>query len=304
MRLSEAREIIEQNINLLSTYKGKDLGNGTTELSNYEDTIFAINNISKLGIITDEVKGLNQLPTIYFSSVPKPIILTADFNLFGNIIYAIKQKSNAALDLINNAVPTENEHSVNIKLPEYGDLKEIATFFNELDFIFRSTITSGLVDGRVEIEKFESGSMWIGVAVGTKVAANFIGKVAKAGLEIQEKYYNNQKMKRELEQLDLNNEKDRTKNDMLKVISDAMEKNLKLLISEKTEMLLKEENIEGSQEKIGNLERSLEKLGKLFYEGMQIRPSLTASEEIKQEFPQEPKVLNSKEVKLLKNDEE
>jgi len=302
MRLSEVREVIAKNSLDIMAFEFTNFTNNNTAVMGFMKPIQAVRNIAKLGFLEEELNELIDITSLYNSSLDKTTIDSHIFTSFHKVMSSVSIKVKGISDAIDHVLPKEEENSLNVKLPDYSDLKDISEFFRDIDFIFRSTITSDLVEGKVEVVKFESGSMWVGIALGSQAAVTFIGNISKKALVIQEQYYKNQMVKKEIEKLDLLNNQNSGNVDTLKIISDAMEKQLELIITQNTKMVIEEEGIEVSNEKLRALERSLGLMAKLYNDGMKITPSLNAGASVKEEFPSEPSLIDTKEIKLLKNE--
>lgn len=195
---------------------------------------------------------------------------------------------------IDNVLPKEDEYSISIKLPEYETFEEYNKLFKSLKTVFS---TFEQLQYITELKMFETGSKWINIKFekpnkedikSILLAISILFNMANFSLDLRNKYLEGEKTIAYLKQYET-------------IVNDAERK--KLL--EVYEILQKEEHVKYEKYKEQIIERllqdsgiefnntqknditprvgaSIEKLGELIDEGMEIKPALNAPKEITQ----------------------
>jgi hypothetical protein len=285
MRLREIKKIIEDNLPLIA-FNAEKTG-GSVVVTNYLKAINAINNLADFMFVSDEINSLKGMPWVYYNKSREERVIIDDqtFRGFNIVVDSIKGKCNTVIELINEAIPEENVNSISVKLPDYKELNQLSRFFSELDKSLGQAIINDTIEGKVELQNFDSGSLWIEIVVGSGIALSFIAGLTWSAMVIRKKFLEGDILIKKIEAMGI-------KNESLKEIQTTIEKELELLIEAETvELLGKYEFPESNPEYTERLKYSVKTLGKLLYEGAEIHHSLTAPEEAKNLFPDYNKVL-------------
>lgn len=183
---------------------------------------------------------------------------------------------------INNYVTTEEtEKTINIKLPQTNELRE---FSITIDLLERALSEISIINGggEIKIEQLDHGSLWIIISVCSMQIVKAISKAANAALDIAKKKVELDLMKETLKRS--------------KIETQAIESYVKLqktiinqLLQEYSEQLedQKEEDSNGlaKAERRNRYKKALDELTTLISAGAEFHPSLTAAQEIIDEFP-------------------
>lgn len=284
MRLREIREIIANNYNKLN-FDAASRGSGNITISNFQRVIDSVNNMKDFKFLETELEKLKQIDDIYYNKSSEDIVIVDNvtYNAFNEIITLIKLKCSTAINIIDESIPDQNENSISVKLPNYNDLSDLSVFFSELDKALRQSLVNDVINGKVELQNFDSGSYWVEIIIGGGVALNFVAGLTWTAAVIRKKFLEGELLKKKVESMGI-------KNEALEEISDALSKELEIMVDTESKQLLDNQQINYDPEFLGRVKFSVKTLAKLIYEGTEIHHSLSAPEEVKNLFPDFTKI--------------
>ena len=143
-------------------------------------------------------------------------------------IEAIKNKANAILDFFDASSPIQ-EDAIDIRLPDVTTFSEMEAVFKDLKTSIEVTLNTTGVDHNLKIFSAEPGSIWIKVALGSKIAVSLIGEICKKALDFRKELANAKITEQRLRMLKVNND-----------ILESIGKNTVKLHNELTEKLSKD----------------------------------------------------------------
>jgi hypothetical protein len=278
MRLQEIKQNLEKNIeNLQFIVNGRN--DGTIDISNYQNAIKAVEEIAVLGFIKSELQKLKSLDSLYYNkSTDDRIIVNSDtYAIFQEVMTFIKEKSLAVFHAMDLAIPNQDEFSVSIKLPNYGELDKLPSFFNSLDKSLNQSLVNSYIGGNVTIQAFDSGSFWVVLSVGSIAALKFLGKLTDVASKISTMIF-------DIKKENLNFEKQKASNDFINELNKLQVQRLNSYITLEAKALMNSENIE-DPEYLARLQFSIKEIAELIFEGTQIYPNKHASAEDIKYFP-------------------
>lgn len=295
MRLREVAQILEKNYPRL-TYTSVQVGD-FIEITEFIDAMIAIEEMSNFPFLRDDIKKLINMPEIYNnrSSDNKVRVSTTQYRDFSDIMGKLISKCSTVLVAINGSVTEESDCSLNVKLPDYDDLAKIARFFQDLNSALTLSLGDPKIGGKIEVKAFETGSLWVTISVGTTVAVKLLTHIAHSALAVKKKYYEIEKTKLDLQAVGMNLE-------FQKHYLDAASSALDLLVKGHAANLVKshEELNNSDHEYTARLEKSIQLIGKLFYEGTEIHKALNApAETTSDNFPEYNKLETEAGIKEL-----
>jgi hypothetical protein len=296
MRLREMESIVKDLLpEIEPDLVAVDSGNSRFYFSNYYKTISKILELGDLGFIDSEVEALKKIsPVLNYRSLDNEIIVGSDIrNTIISITNEIKRKSTVVLDVARITTTSEGQDSIDVKLPDFNDLKQASKFFNDLSNALEIIVVNEDVGGKIELQGFESGSMWITIAVGTPIAVKLIGQIVSLALEMRVQYYESEQIKLATKSLGLSVKAQEELVDGLKNKIDTQ------LTSKSSEVLENSVIKDKSPEFTSRFNLGTKMITELIYQGTQIHPSLMSPKENKQSFPDYPE-LKTDEIKLLK----
>lgn len=271
--------------------------NGTSNyvFHKYQDFVDVVLEIAELGFIDVELEQLKQMTTIYsFRAQEADIQITSDLtSALAKLAEEVKKKCYVVLEIAAKTLSAEDSESIDVKLPEFNNLKEASRFFNDLNNALEIVVVNKYVGGKVELQGFESGSMWITIALGTPIAVKLIGQIVSAAFDMRAQYHQTEQLKAATRSLD-------AVGDAQKILLDALDKQVDELFRSRATDVLEHSTIEDrGSEYTGKFLHAVTTITELIYQGTQIHPSLMGPKENKESFPTYPKLQND-EIKQLK----
>ncbi|WP_314587900.1 hypothetical protein [Paenibacillus terrigena] len=300
MRIREIEQIVKENFNNLEVeITGYNSTNNKYYVSNFQKTIDSIKKLSQFDFIAEEVGILKSFDFIYYNSdeADKVYVDSNTYNAVLNARNDIIKKCYTVLSLVKEALPTEeSEDSIDVKLPEYKDLNKISDFFDTLNKALEIIVVNKDINGKVQLQSFESGSLWLNIIVGAK-AVKWIGIVMEKVMEVRHKYYETEKLKAGIKSLN-------NVNDAQELIIKALDVQVKEFVEVKTNEVLSDGTIANpSPEYTARMQYSIQALAELVYQGAEIHAALGSPREIKNEYPKYLE-FDKTEIKSIKENSE
>ena len=255
---------------------------GTYYIDDIQKVKVAIRELDHIGFLHIKDSDDDLLAQIN-ASITNRFILNGIQNEAYKTLFDRLSYSNVMLhQWINNYVTTEEtEKTINIKLPQTNELRE---FSITIDLLERALSEISIINGggEIKIEQLDHGSLWIIISVCSMQIVKAISKAANAALDIAKKKVELDLMKETLKRS--------------KIETQAIESYVKLqetiinqLLQEYSEQLedQKEEDSNGlaKAERRNRYKKALDELTTLISAGAEFHPSLTAAQEIIDEFP-------------------
>lgn len=299
MRLRDYQNLLEDSINSLKQLSMTIIQNNANVGRSHDVKVFGLvafnNTISKLektNLFDKIIKNIRSLE--YFNRAENDIVVRQnEYDNLNNYRQQLLTQIENLKNTIDNILPEENSESINLKLPEYKTFEEYNNLFKLLKIVFAPF---DLLQVTTDLNNFETGSKWINISFNKpskedlKTITIFIllfFNMANSSLDLRNKYlegeksiayikqYENQVSEQErkklLEAFEILQKTDNSKYEQYKeeIIK-------KILIN--SGIKLSEEKENEIMPRIGS---SLEIMGKLMDEGMEIVPALNAPDEIK-----------------------
>lgn len=257
----------------------------------------AVNLLSDTGLFQKQIDEV-FLHTIYVNSITDSAQAThQETKLLVKDIDSLRYDVSIILSAIEQQIPDEDSDSINIKMPkEVNDLASLSKVCVEFDKIFNQLFVNDTINGQQKIVSVENGSIWINLLIGN-AATRLIGKVTWAAAVIFNKITEvraNQEFNRGL----------KLKNDALDEIIKLHKLHIDQLIAAEAELIANEEfaNNVDKNEYIQRLKMSIKELSDLIFRGAEIRPAISAPEQVSNLFPEFPKLIGvSSKIKEIES---
>ena len=252
-------------------------------IENYEKTMIYLSRIRKFDFIENDINQLEEkCGSIFNSRTGRLIVPTSTKNEFVNRMNIIKGKLDTIKSIGEEFIKKEDETDINVKIPT-NDLTEISKIFNEIDKALNQTIVNKKINGKVEVKKFETGSLWVGIGLGSVAAISFVGSMLWASQVIRKKYYEAELSRQYVDAIKDKNE-DIAK--ARKLILSVIEKELDKEYDEECKKIIEENNLEEEGNEYSNkLKYALKTFNELSEKGVEFHPNQLAPEEVKNLFP-------------------
>lgn len=279
MRLRETRDLLKKYSHLIQ-YSATKLNNGDYDVKGLQKAINAIDSLTPLGFLDPDIERLKKFDVVYRSkSNDDRMRLSSDTQLTINrIITTAREKVEGYQKLITNSIPEHEENVVSVKLPQYRDLEDLSKFFKTLDTAMQSGLKNDQIKGEYHLQNFDTGTLWIDIAVGSIATVNFFGRLISTAMNVKEKSYHVQIAQKELEAAEIQVE-------TLDIAKSALEKKLDAIVDHEISALNGEVDI--NHEVLGEMKLSVKLLSKLINEGTEFHRPLNAPEEVNT-FPEPP----------------
>lgn len=281
MRLRDMKQLLIDNIDDLE-FEYERVGNSSQyDIFGFQKTIKAVNNLRELDFLKNEITELSQLENIYYDkSISDRIRVDGNsYSNFKNLIKVIANKCTATLEAFDQAIPDQQEYSISVRLPDYKSLDELSKFFSKLNTSLEQAIVNDKIKGKITIQNFDSGSLWVELLLGGASALRFVGTLVRTAAVVRNKSYHVMMLEQQARTLEI-------KNDTLEDLQKGLSKSINVLVEAETKNLLNQEGIEYDPEYLEKMKYSVKMLAELINEGTQIHPSYLAEKENIANFPE------------------
>ncbi|MBU8612122.1 MULTISPECIES: hypothetical protein [Bacillus] len=267
-------------------------------ITGLQKSLNAINELSCLGFLDDDIKRFESLGNIYHLRSPEDkveveSIISTQIVSYINIV---KEKLNGFITLIDKSVSKQDKNTVSVKLPNFNTLDELEKFTKKLNKAFQSGITNKEIDGQFNLQGFDTGSMWMEILVSSSAALLILGKIIDAAQKIainSQQYLNAKAL---YERTVLQNEQVKKQTEASDAFLEGLQKSINAITDAEIKNVI--EGSDYSAEAIGEIKKSAELFAGLINEGAQFHPSLDAPTEAVEAFPESPQSLEEPQ-KLL-----
>ena len=292
MRLRDYQNLLEINIKRLKSVTLSVAGTSRGLIHDYKMSgLFEFNKVvdeyQNVGLFNDVIKNYKNFD--FLKRMKDEIILDEnEYKQLKSIVDNLKIQSNNLKIVIDSILKNEDKNTINLKIPSsISNISEFRNFIDNLDLMFH---VYRELSCDINFNGVDSGSSWIVVAFAAgsivKKCIEFILEIAEKSLELRKLKLDGDRKKLELEELkhkisikEYNNiirareeENDKNYSNLRETIAIQLLYNLKL----------EEKEIKNRNELIEKTKIALDKMGELLDLGMEIKPALNASEEIKQ----------------------
>lgn len=278
MRFRELQTIINSNINKLH-FSSKKLNNGNISVEGYYGVITTVNNIAHLGLIDDEIQQLIDNNNI-LNITPKSNIMNmqeATFIKFNNTIVAITSKLQAISAAIDMCLPKQSPLSVTVGLPDYHSFSDIPDFSKNLYKVF--TLYFGKDADGIEIQNFDSGSLWYEIAFASTALAASFGSLVMLVNYCYAKIRQHKIAEVQYKELNLKQE---VRAELSQALTDKITQEIQ---SDVVHFLSRENNGSPDPEKTASTIKAVIKLFDLIDSGATFETAIDANDKIKESFP-------------------
>ena len=178
-----------------------------------------------------------------------------------------------------------DENEVSIKLPTANQLSNVVESLSRIDKILSQAMSILPESPPISVRRWENGSLWIDMLVGSASGVVLIGGIAWAAACAFKKYQEGRLLEKMSESLGM-------KNEVLGVLRDGVDRAVNEIIDAEAKRLdEKHSKAKGEVETIGRLQFCIRELYEMVRAGTEVHPSLLAPEDVKNVFPNMEEVL-------------
>ena len=221
-----------------------------------------------------------------------------DFYPLRNLAEEIDASVATLLDFISTRLPQTEDgiERISVKLGNGQQFSIVAEKVERLEALLSQALSVLDDTPIVHVEGWETGSLWIDLAVGSSAAVFLIGGISWAATCVLKKYQEAKILEKMCEGLSI-------KNEALRSIQEATDEAIKALVTAEARRLdSKHSKKSGDPETIQRLEHCIRGFFEMIKEGTEIHPSLTAPEDVQNVFPKLGEVLGLESGTKLLND--
>lgn len=267
-------------------------------ITGLQKSLNAINELSCLDFLDDDIKRFESLGNIYHLRSPEDKVEVESLisNQIVSYINIVKEKLNGFITLIDKSMSKQDKNTVSVKLPNFNTLDELEKFTKKLNKAFQSGITNKEIDGQFNLQGFDTGSMWMEILVSSSAALLILGKIIDAAQKIainSQQYLNAKAL---YERTVLQNEQVKKQTEASDAFLEGLQKSINAITDAEIKNVI--EGSDYSAEAIGEIKKSAELFAGLINDGAQFHPSLDAPPEAVEAFPESPQSLEEPQ-KLL-----
>lgn len=294
MRLIDTKVLLDRLIEASNEINETSSQNQRTVISKFSKFGQICSTAFEKGLLTEHINKYEALSFYWTSNVDSLKISTTEYTRFDAFASSIRSDARQASNAIAKSITELPEHSVSIKLPELTSFEDLKNFCDSMKKVLMQTVTHGNIDGKVSIVNFDSGSLWIDVALGTTLAIKVVGGISWAALSIRNKMIEGDKRAEELRTMKL-------ENSALEAVVTAQNDYVEKLLDSESAALAKEViGDEADHEYSQRLRLGIKEMAGLIHRGAEIRCRLSEPEDVRNSFPDfdHPLLVESKQ-KLL-----
>lgn len=297
MRLRTIKHIISETLPQLEVLGTKrNTSPLTFQLNNPESLRDAILDIEDLGIMPHILTELKNQSFFTFNG-PSLIIPHQEYNVLNKNLPELRAALEATAESIKKAQnhKVENSLIVSIKIPEIADFQELEKVSAKLTKIFSQTLLTDQIEGGFKIIGFDTGSNWIDILATSTAIVQTIGGLAWSGAVVFKKMQEGLLIQQKVREMKISNN----------AIEEVVEKSKEEVneVAEKEAQFIYNKYFSGKDpEQIARIKMALKEIAELYNQGGAIKPSLAASEEVEEEFPELSEIHSIKsKVKQIEN---
>ena len=204
MRLQIVREVLKlykQDVVLHISTVGNDRNN--KRVSGIQKLGSAIEKIEKIGIFTSDITTIKSFSSVYETSLDSLILDNNTCNQVGSLVAALRRKLNVLFEALTDYIGEEQEDTVLFKIPEVKDIGEISEILRKLKVVLEQTLVNEYIGGKVEFTRFQTGSTWLEILVGSTSALVFLGRIVDIVFNFRNDQLNFTAKEKMIEDLDM-----------------------------------------------------------------------------------------------------
>lgn len=310
MRLKDTLNLLQEQIPKLSGIKYEPLGGNVTRISNLQEGMLALSNLTEISAFIDDIDNIAAIPEFNNLITDKITIPVNLHTTFAGYISSIITKGLLLQKVLEKQIPQNDLDSFNILLPKLKSFTEYSSFFNEMDKIVLRPLNG---ESKIEITSFDVGSEWINIAIDTAIGSIIFAFIIRLGFELFTKDYHQYKLKKTIiksfqagqkaqeEFLKINNER------YVKALEEKTE-NCFNEINNNCPEFIKNKSDSDIKEYKTNLKFSLEQMSKFIDKGMEVYVAIENSKKniipSIPNFKDKKKLIEENQQKLLEGNSE
>ena len=204
--------------------------------------------------------------------------------------YALLGSLSALKEVLKNLFPSKREFVVHVSVPTPHTLELMGQAMQIVDEIFKRHLSHEAIQGKYEVHRWEAGSFWIEMDVGTREAVCFLGALSRSAKAAMDKF-------RECELIEAAVIDARIVFEGYRDIQEAYSALIVKLIDREAKQIAKHYLMDESSRTVMDLTTSIKQLYELMRRGGDIQPGPTVSEDVMEHYPESSRIA----LALLRN---
>lgn len=250
---------------------------------------FLYTDITNLKIAIERVKNqglyvslISEIETyIIFSTSQDEIILTdaKEDTRLKKGLEVVRSGCHALLMILKELYDEkEDDSTIYVQMPKIKDLEDLSKKSKILHNAISQSILDPSIKGTIKVRSYDIGSLWIIITVGSVMAVKLIGGLVWAAAVIRKKKMEFKTFEQHVKCLEI-------KTESMVDLKDAQKKQLEESLEAEAGNLAAQFYKGGNAEKTERLKYSIKLISDLMDKGVEIHPSLNASKEVGNMYP-------------------
>jgi len=191
----------------------------------------------------------------------------------------IRLGAEALKGALASILPSPDETTVVVKLPEAKDMEEVIDYLSTFQRAFATNVINSKINGQVAVKSWQPGSLWLDIYLGSAAAITLVGGMIWSAAVIRKKQAEVKILEKIVDSMEI-------KNQMLDGIRKGVDDHIQMVV-ESEAVNLAAHNFDESEnrEQIECLKMGIKDLAGLIEKGAEVHPALTAPEDVKNLFP-------------------
>ena len=284
MRLRDIQQVLTDTIDALQIRTNSISGSKDKEIHGSKQALEAIEALKQTEIFTRETTALLSESAIVNNVRDTIVVPPPIYNNFFNTLASLRERAAVFLGVLNEFIDEQDPHSIGVKLPPRLDLEQTAEIIRDLNKLLEQALVNPDTDGTITLQGFDRGSEWLETGLGSTKALTFFSKMVQFYFNVKEKGVELEGKRESIRAMKL-------KNDLVEEINKSLTEEMETYREQESNKLLGNDNEQNERIKL-----SLDLLKTLMDKGLQIQPSLSASEEIKLSFSPPEQIEQMKQI--------
>jgi len=271
MRLNELRVILKGN-----RFKSPAIGNhGVTNFQQLRSSVTALRDIP---ILAKEVNRLNKYGGLFIDGATDFVLYADAMASFQDAVDAFKEKLNLAIEILDDLIDAGEDNSVAIRAPSSRDIRAHLQFLEITDKAITQVVSNPIVEGKVELVRYEVGSSWIIIGLGSLIAVKLVAGLFWAATVVRKKWFEGDVLREQVRKMEIANEAQQA-------LVGGLEKSVAQLVELEARNLVDLYDLDRTPEYYERVKASIKMLAELVKDGCTVSPEMISSESISNLFP-------------------
>jgi hypothetical protein len=278
MRLSEVKAILQSISVEESKLSFKHVDGTGYDVSNLAAFKEFLRKVSSIFFYKNEVEELTN-SVLYTTSQNTIRVSTEKTRQISKNSNYICNSAEALQKALTSIIPESEENTIHVKLPCSNDLHLMIKSITEFEKSINQVIVNDIINGYIKIKRWESGSFWIELILGSQAAVTLIAGVAWSAAVISKKITEGKIIEQHVRSLGIKNESLEDLLQKQKEITDL------LLYHEVKNLQVKHFGTDNDNEITERLKLTTKTFAELIQQGAEVHPALNAPEQVQNVFP-------------------